>query len=164
MRNAGQNPGGNNGLKPKEERKTSMLNDVKIQGRLTRDPELRRTNSGKAVCSFSIAHEPDYVPKGQEKETTFFDVVTWEQNAEYCARNLQKGRMILVDGRVQQRKYTDKNGVDRIAVEVVADHVYHMDSKPRNDTGWTAAADTAPEEPGFNLCEEEAEDGGFLPF
>ena len=97
-----------------------MLNRIDIMGRLTGDPELRRTQSGTAVASFTIAVERDYKPEGGEKETDFFDVVAWRKT---------KGRMAVIDGRLQTRKWTDKNGGNRVAVEIIADSVYFGDSK-----------------------------------
>lgn len=106
-----------------------MLNRIDIMGRLTGDPELRRTQSGTAVASFTIAVERDYKPEGGEKETDFFDVVAWRKAAEFVCRYFTKGRMAVIDGRLQTRKWTDKNGGNRVAVEIIADSVYFGDSK-----------------------------------
>lgn len=106
-----------------------MLNRIDIMGRLTGDPELRRTQSGTAVASFTIAVERDYKPEGGEKETDFFDVVAWRKVAEFVCRYFAKGRMAVIDGRLQTRKWTDKNGGNRVAVEIIADSVYFGDSK-----------------------------------
>lgn len=106
-----------------------MLNRIDIMGRLTGDPELRRTQSGTAVASFTIAVERDYKPEGGEKETDFFDVVAWRKTAEFVCRYFTKGRMAVIDGRLQTRKWTDKNGGNRVAVEIIADSVYFGDSK-----------------------------------
>lgn len=106
-----------------------MLNRIDIMGRLTGDPELRRTQSGTAVASFTIAVERDYKPEGGEKETDFFDVVAWRKAAEFVCRYFAKGRMAVIDGRLQTRKWTDKNGGNRVAVEIIADSVYFGDSK-----------------------------------
>ena len=106
-----------------------MLNRIDIMGRLTGDPELRRTQSGTAVASFTIAVERDYKPEGGEKETDFFDVVAWRKTAEFVCRYFAKGRMAVIDGRLQTRKWTDKNGGNRVAVEIIADSVYFGDSK-----------------------------------
>ena len=88
-----------------------MLNHIDIGGRLTRDPELRYTQSQVAVCSFSVAVERDYAPQGQQKETDFFDCVVWRQGAEFVSKYFHKGDMILVGGRMQSRKYTESSAV-----------------------------------------------------
>ena len=106
-----------------------MLNRIDIMGRLTGDPELRRTQSGTAVTSFTLAVERDYKPEGGEKETDFFDVVVWRKAAEFVCRYFAKGRMAVIDGRLQTRKWTDKNGGNRVAVEIIAESVYFGDSK-----------------------------------
>lgn len=119
-----------------------MLNRTIIMGRLTRDPELRRTGSGIAVTSFSIAVDRDYTPQGQEKETDFFDCVAWRQTGEFIAKYFTKGRMITVDGKLQTRSWTDKDGNKRKTVEIVADNAYFGDSKPQggNQGGYAAPA------------------------
>ncbi len=106
-----------------------MLNKITVMGRMTKDPELRRTQSGTAVASFAIAVERDYKPEGGEKETDFFDVIAWRKTAEFVCRYFTKGRMAVIDGRLQTRKWTDKNGGNRVAVEIIADSVYFGDSK-----------------------------------
>ena len=108
-----------------------MLNRTIIMGRLVRDPELRRTGSGVAVTSFSVAVERDYTPQGQEKETDFFDCVAWRQTGEFIAKYFTKGRMITVDGKLQTRSWNDKDGNKRKTVEIVADNAYFGDSKPQ---------------------------------
>lgn len=108
-----------------------MLNHVNIMGRLTRDPELRRTESGIAVCSFSIACDRDYSGKGSEKETDFFDIVAWRNTAEFISNYFTKGRMIVLSGRLQTRTWTDKEGNKRKVTEVVAESCYFGDSKPQ---------------------------------
>lgn len=110
------------------------LNSITIMGRLTRDPTLRRTGNGTAVTSFTVACERDIAPQGQEKETDFIDCVAWRQTGEFVSQYFTKGRMIVVSGRLQIRKYTDKDGNKRTAAEVVADHCYFGDSK-RDDGG-----------------------------
>ena len=107
-----------------------MLNHITIMGRLTRDPELRRTGSGIAVASFTVAVDRDFADKQSgEKETDFIDCVAWRQTGEFVSKYFTKGRMIVVDGRLQIRSYTDKEGNKRRTAEVVADHVYFGDSK-----------------------------------
>lgn len=109
-----------------------MLNHIEIMGRLTRDPELRRTQSGTAVASFAVACERDFKSADGAKETDFIDCVAWRQTAEFVSRYLSKGRMAVVAGRLQLRKYEDKSGNKRTAAEVVAENVYFCDS-PQNE-------------------------------
>lgn len=111
-----------------------MLNTITIMGRMTRDPKLRRTESGIAVASFSLACERDYAPQGGEKETDFIDVVCWRNTAEFVEKYFTKGRMAVVSGRLQIRGWTDKEGNKRRSAEVLADHVYFGDSKRDNDS------------------------------
>ena len=107
-----------------------MLNHIVIMGRLTRDPELRRTGSGVAVTSFSLAVDRDFAPKdGGERETDFIDCVAWRQTGEFVSKYFTKGRMAVVSGRLQIRSWTDKDGNKRRAAEVVADNVYFGESK-----------------------------------
>ena len=106
-----------------------MLNHIVLMGRLTRDPELRRTGNGTAVASFTIAVDRDYSPKDGEKETDFFDIVAWRGTGEFVSKYFTKGRMAVVEGRLQKRKWTDKEGNKRETAEVVADHVYFGDFK-----------------------------------
>ena len=113
-----------------------MLNHIVIMGRLTRDPELRRTGSGVAVASFSVAVDRDFGRnENGEKETDFIDCVAWRNTAEYISKYFTKGRMIVVSGRLQIRSWTDKDGNKRRTAEVVADNVYFGDSKRDNEGG-----------------------------
>ncbi len=107
-----------------------MLNKIIIMGRLTRDPELRRTQSGTAVTSFSIACDRDFKSQSGEKETDFIDVVAWRTTAEFVSKYFAMGRMAVVIGRLQLRDWTDRDGNKRRAAEIVADSVYFGDSKP----------------------------------
>ena len=107
-----------------------MLNHITIMGRLTRDPELRRTGSGVAVTSFTLAVDRDYNPKdGGEKEVDFIDCNAWRNTGEFVAKHFTKGRMAVVSGRLQIRNWTDRDGNKRRSAEVVADSVYFGDSK-----------------------------------
>ena len=106
-----------------------MLNKIVIMGRLTRDPELRRTQSGTAVTSFSIACDRDFKSQSGEKETDFIDVVAWRGTAEFVSKYFAKGRMAVVEGRLQIRDWTVNNGGKRRSAEVVADNIYFGDSK-----------------------------------
>lgn len=110
-----------------------MLNNIVIMGRLTREPELRRTNSGTAVTSFTLAVDRDFTGKDGERETDFIDCVAWRSTAEFVEKHFSKGRMAVVNGRLQQRDWTDKDGNKRRAFEVIADTVYFGDSK-RSDS------------------------------
>ena len=112
-----------------------MLNHITIMGRLVRDPELRRTGSGVAVASFTVAVDRDFGGRdGGEKETDFIDCVAWRQTGEFVSKYFTKGRMIVVSGRLQIRSWTDKDGNKRRTAEVVADNCYFGDSK-RDDQG-----------------------------
>ena len=106
-----------------------MLNKIIIMGRLTRDPELRRTGSGTAVTSFSLACDRDFKSQSGEKETDFIEAVAWKNTAEFVSKYFRKGRMAVVEGRLQIRDWTDKAGNKRTTAEVVADNVYFADSK-----------------------------------
>ena len=113
-----------------------MLNHITVMGRLTRDPELRRTGSGIAVANFTIAVDRDFGKnESGEKETDFFDVVAWRQTGEFVSKYFTKGRMIVVDGKLQTRSWTDKDGNKRKTVEVVAENCYFGDSKNSNTDG-----------------------------
>ena len=119
-----------------------MLNHITIMGRLTRDPELRRTGSGVAVASFTVAVDRDMAPQGQDRETDFIDCVAWRQTGEFVSKYFTKGRMIVVSGRLQIRSWQDKDGNNRRTAEVVADHCYFGDSKREdgNQGGYSAPA------------------------
>ena len=116
-----------------------MLNHITIMGRLTRDPELRRTGSGIAVASFTLAVDRDYSPKdGGERETDFIDCVAWRQTGEFVSKYFTKGRMAVVSGRLQIRNWNDKDGNKRRSAEGVADNVYCGDSR-RDDQGGSSS-------------------------
>ena len=113
-----------------------MLNRIILMGRLARDPELRHTQSGTPVASFRLAVDRDFKDKNTgEKATDWIDVVAWRQTAEFVSRYFTKGRMAVVEGRLQMRDWTDKEGNKRTAAEVVADNVYSGDSKRDGDGG-----------------------------
>ena len=119
-----------------------MLNHITIMGRLTRDPELRRTGSGIAVASFTVAVDRDFGGRdGGEKETDFIDCVAWRQTGEFVSKYFTKGRMIVVSGRLQIRSWTDKDGNKRRTAEVVADNCYFGDNK-RDDQGGSFGGNT----------------------
>lgn len=127
------------------------LNHIVIMGRLTKDVELRRTGSGVAVASFTIACDRDFGSNG-EKETDFVEVVCWRNTAEFVSKYFSKGRMAVVSGRLQIRKWEDKNGNKRNTAEIVADNVYFGDSK----------SDTASQNSG-SLGFVKPDNGGFAP-
>lgn len=133
-----------------------MLNDVVIMGRLTRDPELRRTQSGTSVASFTLAVDRDYKPDGGERECDFFDCVAWRGTGEFVSKYFSKGRMAIVSGRLQTRSWTDKDGGKRKSVEIVADNVYFGDSKKDTNGGYPT-----PAPGGFEPVEEDDPD---LPY
>ena len=113
-----------------------MLNHITIMGRLVRDPELRRTGSGIAVTSFTVAVDRDFGGRdGGEKETDFIDCVAWRQTGEFSSKYFTKGRMIIVDGRLEMRDWTDKEGNKRTSAEIVVANAYFGDSKRDGDSG-----------------------------
>ena len=148
-----------------------MLNKIILMGRLTRDPELRRTQSGTAVTSFSLAVDRDFKSQSGEKETDFIDIVAWRGTAEFVSKYFTKGRMAVVEGRLQIRDWTDKDGGKRRSAEVVAENVYFGDSKRDGAGDYGAApAYSAPSRPaaapmsGHSDFAEIGEEDGELPF
>ena len=119
-----------------------MLNHITIMGRLTRDPELRRTNSGVAVASFTVAVDRDYSGRdGGDKKTDFIDCVAWRQAGEFISKYFAKGRMIVVDGRLEIRDWTDKEGNKRRSAEINVANAYFGDSKrDKTDGGYASPA------------------------
>lgn len=147
-----------------------MLNQISVQGRLTRDPELRRTNSGKAVTSFTLACDRDF--KNQqtgEKEVDFIECVAWGGTAEMVEKYFHKGQMAVATGRLQLRDWTDKNGQKRRTAEILVNSVYFCGSRESGtqassgaDSGYSAPAYQAPA-PAANFAELDGEDEQ-LPF
>ncbi len=133
-----------------------MLNKSIVMGRLTRDPELRRTQSGTAVTSFTVACDRDFKDRNSgEKATDFIDVVAWRQTAEFACNYFAKGRMAIVEGRLQIRDWKDKDGNNRRSAEIIADNIYFGDSKKDNEPRYE------------NASQEYAEvndEAGELPF
>jgi len=122
-----------------------MLNHIVVMGRLTRDPELRRTGSGVAVTSFTVAVDRDFGNRENgERETDFIDCVAWRQTGEFVSKYFAKGRMAVVSGRLQIRNWTDKEGNKRRTAEIVADNVYFGDSKRDGDAPGAFSAPAAP--------------------
>lgn len=134
-----------------------MLNHISIMGRLTKDPELRRTNSGTAVASFTLAVDRDF---SKEKETDFIDCVAWKNTAEFVSNHFCKGKMAIVAGRLQIRSWKDKDGNNRRTAEVVAENVYFGDSKKEDINKFAAVGNSEP------LQDYAVIDGddGMLPF
>ena len=158
-----------------------MLNHIVVMGRLTRDPELRTTQSGVNVASFTVAVDRDFGGRdGAERQTDFFDCAAWRQTGEFVSKYFQKGRMIVVSGRMQSRKYQDREGNNRTAWEIQADNVYFGDSKRDSDNagysqssytgqssysrGSDSPRQSAPVPPVTPSPFEEREDDGELPF
>ena len=143
-----------------------MLNKIVLMGRLTRDPELRHTQAGTPVASFAIACDRDFKDKQTgEKATDFIDIVAWRSTAEFVSRFFTKGRMAVVEGRLQVRDYTDKDGNKRRAAEVVADNVYFGDSKKDVEGGgYSAPAGGYSAPPGPSGGFGDLDDDGELPF
>lgn len=134
-----------------------MLNKTFLQGRLVADPELRHTQQGTPVASFRIAVDRDYKNQSGNRETDFINIVAWRGTGEFVSRYFTKGRMAIVEGRLQVREYTDKDGNRRHATEVVANNIYFGDS--RKDERTTNDSAKPAEE-----FAELAEDDGELPF
>lgn len=140
-----------------------MLNHITIMGRLTRDPELRRTGSGIAVTSFTVAVDRDFSGKdGGEKETDFIDCVAWRSTGEFVGKYFNKGSMAVVSGRLQIRAWTDKEGNKRRSAEVIADNVYFGESK-KSESYSTGNAGEYSSAPAQEFTPMDADDA-HLPF
>ena len=131
-----------------------MLNKIIIMGRLTKDVECKRTQGGTAVANFTLAVDRDFKGQNGEKSTDFIECVAWKNSAEFVSKYFGKGKMAIVEGRLQIRDWKDKDGNNRRTAEVVADNVYFGESK-------NGASDKLPEETTF---EEIQEEDGELPF
>ena len=150
-----------------------MLNKVIIMGRLVKDPELRRTQSGTAVTSFRIAVDRDFKSQDGSKQADFFDVVAWRNTAEFVSKYFTKGRMAVVEGRLQIRDWTDRDGGKRRSAEVIADNVYFGDSKREGGSDYSPAPAYGTPAPsrgyaapagGQSDFAEIGEEDGELPF
>ena len=146
-----------------------MLNRILLMGRLTRDPELRHTQTGTAVASFTLAVDRDFKDRNSgERATDFIDIVAWRQTGEFVSRYFTKGRMAVVEGRLQMRDWTDKDGNKRRSAEVVADNVYFADSKKEAEPGSNSSYNSAPAgygaPSGADQYAELSDDDGELPF
>lgn len=133
-----------------------MLNHIVLQGRLTRDPELRYTQSQTPVASFTLACDRDYQQGGSERQTDFIDCTAWRQTAEFVSKYFAKGSMAVVSGRLQIRDWTDREGNKRRSAEVVADNIYFGESKRRDGEPLADVSTTS--------FQEIADDDGELPF
>lgn len=146
-----------------------MLNKILVMGRLTRDPELRHTQTGTAVASFTVAVDRDFKDKSTgERTTDFIDCVAWRQTGEFVSRYFTKGRMAVVEGRLQIREWTDKDNNKRRTAEIVTENIYFGDSKPSGDAGAYSAPSapstySAPQSSGDQFA-ELSDDDGELPF
>ena len=146
-----------------------MLNCVTLMGRLVADPELRTTTTGRSVCTFSIAVDRSYAKAGEQRQTDFINIVTWEGTANFVSRYFAKGSMIAVQGSIQTRNYQDNNGNNRTAFEVLAREVSFCGSKAEGGTSATPAAQVAPAAvPAYQTATandfEEITDDEDLPF
>ena len=143
-----------------------MLNVIAIQGRLARDPELRQTTTGKSVASFTVACDRGRRDANGQSTADWIPVVAWDARAEFVCKYFQKGSMIAVDGRLQSRTYTAKDGTNRTALEVVASNVHFCGSKAESTAPAGSPAPAAPA-PSFAPVQEDwqlLEDEGDLPF
>ena len=141
-----------------------MLNHITIMGRFVRDPELRRTGSGIAVASFTLAVDRDFkASSGGEKEVDFIDCVAWRQTGEFVSKYFTRGRMAVVSGKLQIRSWTDKDGNKRRTAEVIADNVYFADSKTENaSSGTQQAASASYGSPAYSAPNYPASDFAML--
>ena len=145
-----------------------MLNKVFLQGRLVADPELRKTQQGTSVASYRLAVDRGYKSKDPNAQNAdFVNIVSWRNTAEFVSRYFTKGRMMLVEGRLQMRDYTDKDGNRRVAAEVVTDNVYFCDSR-KDERGTSSGGGYGPPSgsgvPGDGGFAELSDNDGELPF
>ena len=140
-----------------------MLNHITIMGRLVRDPELRSTQNGTSVVSFTVAVDRDYQPGGSEKQTDFIECVAWRGTGEFVSKYFRKGSMIVVAGRLQSRKWQDRDGNNRISWEVVADSVYFGESRKDGPNAAQATYQQNYGNPNVQFTELDDSDGE-LPF
>ena len=146
-----------------------MLNKIMIMGRLVRDPELRTTLNGTHVAAFTLAVERDFKEQGRDtRPTDFIDCVAWRYAADFVSRYFTKGRMAVVEGRLQMRDWTDKDGNKRRSAEVVADNIYFGDAKKEAEPGCNSSYNSAPAgygaPSGADQFAELSDDDGELPF
>lgn len=138
-----------------------MLNHVTIMGRMVRDPELRQLDNGTSVTSFSVAVDRSYVDKTtNERQADFLNVVAWRQTAEFVCKYFHQGDMIALEGSLQSRKYTDKDGNNRTAIEIVASNISFCGGK----NGGNVNAATTNDAPATMVANAPSEDNDELPF
>ena len=141
------------------------MNKVILMGRLTRDPELKTTPNGVNVCSFGIAVDRRYQTKGEEKKADFFNIVAWRQAGEFVSRYFKKGNMILVEGELQTRQYTNKDGINVTVTEIIAEHLSFTGEKiSESSPATTAEAHTAQTAAANNQSFENINYGDDYPF
>lgn len=144
-----------------------MINNVILMGRLTADPEVRTTTTGKSVCSFSIAVERSYAKSGEQRQTDFINIVAWGSTANFISKYFTKGSMIALQGQIQTRNYEDKNGNKRTAFEILAREVSFCGSKTQTNTA-SAEVATSSQTNRYQSSEpfdfEEIGDDEDLPF
>lgn len=140
-----------------------MYNKLTIMGRICNDLEVKTTPNGKTVLSFRIAVERSYTPKGTERKSDFFNVVAWEQNADFVSRFFSKGRLILLDGELQTRQYTDKNGQEQTIVEIVVSKAYFTGEPKRTGSSSEPPAEQTKSSVSGNHPEYTAEDYAVTP-
>ncbi|MFI3228107.1 MAG: single-stranded DNA-binding protein [Clostridia bacterium] len=151
-----------------------MLNKVILMGRLTRDPELRHTQSNRAVCSFSLAVNRDFAPQGGQAQTDFVDIVAWGKTGEFVSKYFVKGQLVAVTGRLQSRTWEDKNGNKRVTIEVNAEEVHFAEPKRSSQNSGDRYENSAPSRnnqaapASFDFDDSDfseiADDDGDLPF
>lgn len=133
------------------------LNSITLMGRLTNEPDMRTTQNGTTVTTFTLAVDRDYQSGGSERQTDFITCVAWRKTAEFCARNFRKGQMMALHGSLQSRKWEDKNGNNRVAFEVIADNVYFCGDKKSDNSGGVNV-----DPPAFTELPDDSD--GELPF
>ena len=147
-----------------------MLNVAVLMGRLTKDPELRQTPNGVSVTTFTIAVDRDYTPKGQERQADFINIVAWRSTAEFVCKYFHKGQLVAVQGPIQTRTYTDKDGIKRKAFEIVASNVHFAEPKRDSNSQQSNKNTYQPAEKSPDIQAddtgdfEEMPDDGDLPF
>ena len=140
-----------------------MLNHITIMGRLTRDPELRTTQSGVSVTSFTVAVDRDFGGRdGGDRQTDFIDCVAWRSTGEFVSKYFHKGSMIVVSGRLQSRKWQDRDGNNRTNWEVNADNVYFGESRRDSDSGRSDSYSNNTWSSGYNRSEAPAPSNSFV--
>lgn len=144
-----------------------MLNQIILMGRLTRDPEVRHTQSGIPVARFTLAVERDFGPKDEKKQTDFINIVSWRSTAEFVSKHFRKGQLVAVAGRLQINEWTDENSMKHRDAEVVAENVYFAEGRDKSakaEPKEPYPRDKAYDSPVSNGFAEYDDDDGDLPF